>query len=385
MNRAFNVNPIPQIAFGDGRLAEIGNQVTAVAGPSAPVLIVADPALALAGIAARTMEYVTSGGHRAKIYDDFSGEPKSSNIDAASAMACDIRARCIVGLGGGTALDTAKMVAVCAVSEQPAETYELCRTPFPPQPLPVIAVPTTAGTGSEVTATSVFSNSAKVKVWAWGAALKPRIALLDPQLTIGVPAAITAATGIDALVHAIEASTNRNRNDIADLYCHRAISLISANLVSAIGNGSDLEARGALLLGSCFAGIGIDNCGTALAHNISHALAALAPVPHGRATGLAMLATMDWVAEAAPESFTRVALAMGERSEAAAGIAAFAKLVRATGIKISLAGEGLELDRPDRLAEQMGAPENAPMRNSTVRNVSDEDLLMLAERVYALR
>jgi alcohol dehydrogenase len=385
MIEPFNLGAMPEIAFGNGRLAEIGEKVNIITGSSSPVLLVADPALAAAGITARTMEYLIAAGHPTKIFDGFAGEPKASNIDTASAMAHDIKARCVIGLGGGTVLDTAKMVAACAISGAPAETYELCKTPLPSDPLPVIAVPTTAGTGSEVTSTSVFSNSAKVKVWAWGPALKPCLALLDPELTIGVPPLITASTGLDALVHAIEASTNRHRNDMADLYCHHAIALITPNLVRAIQNGGDMEARGALLLGSCFAGVGIENCGTALAHNISHALAALAPVPHGRATGLAMLATIDWVAEAAPDNFAKVASAMGEGPEASSAVISFAKLVRSSGIKISLEGEGLDLNRPDRLAEQMAAPENAPMRKATVRQISDHDLLMLAQRVYALR
>jgi alcohol dehydrogenase class IV len=380
----FNSSAIPEIAFGNGRLAEIGDKVSALVGP-APVLLVADPALALLGITSRAMESLAANGHAAKIFDRFAGEPRASTIDAASAIAHAMQARCIIGLGGGTALDTAKMVASCAVSGALAETYALCKRPLPADPLPVIAIPTTAGTGSEVTSISVFSDSGKAKLWAWGPALKPRLALLDPELTAGVPSAITAATGLDALVHAIEACTNRNRNDMADLYCHRAIALISANLLRAIRDGGDIEARGALLLASCLAGIGIENCGTALAHNISHALAALAPVPHGRATGLAMLATMDWVAEAAPANFAKVASAMGERPEPSLAAVSFARLVRSSGIKISLEGEGLELNRPDRLAELMAAPENVPMRKSTVRHVSDDDLLMLAQRVYALR
>ena len=381
----FGLNAIPEILFGNGRLSEIGNRLTALAGPSAPVLLIADPALAKLGITARALQYLRKAGHEPRIFDSFMGEPKSSTINQASAMALDGRARVIVGLGGGTALDTAKLVSVCAASQEPAETYELCKSPLPAETLPVIAIPTTAGTGSEVTSTSVFANSKSVKVWAWGPQLKPRLALLDPELTLGVPAAVTAATGLDALVHAIEACTNRNRNDITDLFCHRAISLISANLRKAVAHGDDLDARGAVLLGSCLAGIGIDNCGTALAHNISHALAALAPITHGRATGLAMLAVMDWVAEAAPQQFANVARAMGERPDAAAAVAIFDRLVRSLRIKISLDGEGLDLNRPERLAEQMAAPENAPMRNSTVRTVADDDLLPLARRLFALR
>ena len=217
----------------------------------------------------------------------------------------------VIGLGGGSALDTAKLAAACAVSGEPVETYQLAAAPLPKNRLPIIAIPTTAGTGAEVTRVAVFSNAQKIKVWAWGEEIKPDIAILDPELTVAVPPHITAATGLDALVHAIEASTNKHRNDGNDLYCHRAISLITANLETAIREPNNLEARGALLLGSCYAGIGIDNCGTALAHNISHAMADLAPIMHGRATGLAMLATIDWVAEGNPSAFARVAARHG--------------------------------------------------------------------------
>ena len=135
-----------------------------------------------------------------------------------------------------------------------------------------------------------------------------------------------------------------------------------------------------MLLGSCYGGIGIDNCGTALAHNMSHAIADLAPIPHGRATGLAMLATMDWVAEGNPLAFGRVARAM--RAEDA--VQAYDRLVRATGIKVSLAGDGLDLGNPELLARHMASPANAPMRKSAARYPSDDELVMLAGRLLAV-
>jgi alcohol dehydrogenase class IV len=231
-----------------------------------------------------------------------------------------------------------------------------------------------------VTRVSVFSDAGKVKVWAWGEELKPDVAILDPQLTVGVPPHITAATGLDALVHAIEASTNRHRNDGNDLYCHQAIRLISAHLERAVRNPGDIEARGCMLLGSCYGGIGIDNCGTALAHNISHAVADLAPIAHGRATGLAMLATMDWVAEGNGQAFAKVAEAMGATDP----VKAYDRLLRATGLKVSLAGDGLDLGDPALLARHMASPANNPMRKSTARYPDDRDLVMLAERFLAL-
>lgn len=379
--QSFSLAPIPEIVFGNGRLADLPGHATKLAGKSAPVMIIADPAMAMLGITARLARLLAEAGHDSGLYDGFTSEPKSIDIDQAASRARALQAKAVIGLGGGTALDTAKLVAACAISGKPAEAYQFCETPLPADPLPLIAVPTTAGTGAEVTRTAIFTNKEHQKVWAWGDELKPRLALLDPELTVGVPPAVTAATGLDALVHAIEASTNRNRSDANDLYCHRAISLISGALEQAVKAPRDLAARGSLLIGSCYAGIGIDNAGTALAHNISHAMAELAPVPHGRATGLAMLATIDWVREGDPQAFARVAGAMAGAEDV---VTAYGSLVRRSGIKVSLAGDGLDLAAPERLAERMASSAHAPMRRNTVREVGDNDLLGLAERVYAL-
>ena len=156
---------------------------------------------------------------------------------------------------------------------------------------------------------------------------------------------------------------------------HRAVHLALAE---------QSVARGELLLASCYAGIGIDNCGTALAHNISHAMAELAPIPHGRATGLAMLATIDWTKDGNPAAFAKVARAMGGEERAGSVAAAYEDLVRRSGIKVSFAGDGLDLMRPELLAEHMASPAHAPMRRNTVREIKDSDLLMLAKSVYGL-
>ena len=378
----FSLAPVPEIAFGNGRLTEVPERVGGLAGKGAPVMIIADPAMSVLGVAPRLMKLLVETGHPTSLYDDFKGEPKYGDIDRAAATARRTRAKLVIGLGGGTALDTAKLVASCAVSGLNVEAYQFCETALPADPLPLIAVPTTAGTGAEVTRTSIFTNRDGRKVWAWGAELKPTLALLDPELTVGVPAAVTAATGLDALVHAIEACTNRNRHAANDVYCHQAIGLISGALEKAVTAPGDLDARGALLLGSCYAGIGIDNCGTALAHNISHAMAELAPVPHGRATGLAMLATIGWVRDGDPEAFAHVARAMGKDGNVAV---AFEDLVRRSRIKVDFAGDGLDLDRPELLAERMASAAHAPMRKNTVRDVSDADLMHLAKCVYALQ
>jgi alcohol dehydrogenase len=378
--QSFTLSRLPEIIFGAGRINDLASRVEGLAGKGAAVLVVADPMLTTLGITGRALNILKTAGLDAQVFDGLKGEPKAADIDTASGIARAMKAKAIVGLGGGSAIDMAKLVAACAASGLAAQSYQLCETPLPTNILPIIAVPTTAGTGSEVTRVAVFANAAKVKVWAWGDELKPHVAILDPELTVGVPAHITAATGLDALVHAIEAATNKHRTDGNDLYALKAISLISENLERAIKNPDDIKARGALLLGSCYGGIAIDNCGTALAHNISHAMADLAPIPHGRATGLAMLATMKWVSHGAPEAYARVAKAMA----AADPIAAYDRLVRATAIKISLEGDGLDLGRPELLAEHMASPANAPMRKSNLRYPSDAELVELARLVYDL-
>jgi alcohol dehydrogenase class IV len=379
--QSFTLSRLPEIIFGAGRIADLAGKVEQLAGKGAAVLVVADPMLTTLGMTGRALDILTKVGIEAQIYDGLKGEPKAADIDAAAGVARAMKAKAIIGLGGGSALDTAKLVAACAASGLPVQSYQLCETPLPKNILPIIALPTTAGTGSEVTRVAVFANADKVKVWAWGDELKPHVAILDPELTVAVPAHITAATGLDALVHAIEAATNKHRSDGNDLYALKAISLITENLERAIKNPGDLGARGSLLLGSCYGGVAIDNCGTALAHNISHAMADLAPVPHGRATGLAMLATMEWVSKGAPEAYARVAKAMGTTDP----VRAYDRLVRATDMKISLEGDGLDLNKPELLAEHMASPANAPMRKSNLRYPDNAELVELARLVYDLR
>lgn len=374
---SFTLSFVPEIRFGAGRLADIVPQVELRAGKGAVALLVADPALKALGITAQACDLLGKAGIAAHVYDGFAGEPGVTDIDAAAALARQHRAGAVIGLGGGSALDTAKLVACCAVSGLDAAAYALCASPLPKNRLPIIAVPTTAGTGSEVTRVSVYADARKTKVWAWGEELKPDVAILDPELTIAVPPAVTAGTGLDALVHAIEAATNKQANPGNDLYCLKAISLISAHLARAVTHPGDISARGAMLLAACYGGISIDNCGTALAHNISHAVANLAPIAHGRATGLAMLATIGWVAEGNPAGFARVAHAMGETDP----VAAYERVVRESGVSV---GTGLSGVTPEALAQHMAAPANAPMRKSTLRYPKEADLPMLAERFLAL-
>jgi alcohol dehydrogenase len=371
------------VAFGTGRAARIADDVARLAGRRTHVLLVADAGLKPLGVVDRMAEALREGNHHVVAYDAIAGEPKEAQVGAALALGRRESADCVIALGGGSALDAAKMIALFMREDGTDITpYRLAAKPLPTGGVPVICLPTTAGTGSEMTPISILSAPDGTKYWYWSESLYAQLAVLDPELTVGLPPRFTAMTGMDAMVHAIEAATNRNASPESKAPAHEAIRLVAANLPRAVRSPSDLDARGAMLRAAALAGVAIDKAGTALAHNIGHALGSLAPVPHGLAVTLAMAATAEWVAEANRQAFAEVAEAMGEES-AEAVPAAFRRLATDVGLSLDThaAAPGLT---GAALAERMAAPENASMRKSTMRKVKDEDLLPLAEMTLAL-
>jgi len=241
-----------------------------------------------------------------------------------------------------------------------------------------ILIPTTAGTGSEVTRTAVFTNARGNKVWAWGHELLPDLVLLDPVLTVSLPPDITAATGLDAMVHAVEACTCQNRNPIADALGLHAIRLAAKHLMIAIEKPGDIEARGSMLIASTLAGLAFAQTGTGGAHAIGHALATVAGIPHGRAVTIGMEVLLPWNAKADPEAHAAVAEALGGEKNADQCAPVFRALIDRAGIDRSLSGRGID---PEILAEVMMSPENLPMIENNARSISRQDGLELARRI----
>ena len=372
--------PVPRVMVGAGARKRIGELAASHAGDRGAVLLVADPGLAPFGL----IDEVAAGLRAARlgvvVFTGFTADPSLAQADEAAGVARTSDVRVVVSLGGGSALDLGKTVAAIAGAAVPASAYELCAIPFPARRLASICVPTTAGTGSEATRTAVLSRADRAKIWLWGDAIKADAVVLDPELTLGLTAPLTAATGIDALVHAVEAATNRNASPANNVAAHEAIRLVAANLERAVADGRNLAARAALQRAAMLAGIAIDNAGTAIAHNVGHALASLRPIHHGRAVGLAMLATSDWNVQADDGRWAACAAAMD-----APGLGfprAFERLLRGAGIPVSL-GAGFADVTAAALAAQMAAPENAPMRQSNRRPVADADLLEIAGRVLS--
>ncbi len=376
----FVLDRIPAITQAEGALDQIG-RLAARLGGGRPVLLVADPGLAPFGIIARAEASLREARLTPLVFTEIQSDPLAAQVDAAAALARRGNAGVVIALGGGSAMDAGKAAAAIAPGEAPAEHYALCANPLPPAPLPKICVPTTSGTGSETTRTSIVTTAAHTKVWLWGEEMKADAVLLDPTLTVGLPAHLTAATGIDALVHAVEAATNANANAGNDVFAHEAIRLVVRHLPAAVATPGDLSARAALQWAAALAGVAIDNAGTAIAHNIGHALASLRPLHHGRAVAVGMLATLPWnVAEDPDGRFAAVARLLGA-ADAAGLPAAYERLLRGVGIKVSLAGEGHDGISPEQLAAQMARDENAAMRRSNRRPSSEADLLSFARRV----
>ena len=374
-----SLDRVPRIVQGAGALGSIGSLVAELVAPGTPVLLVADPGLKGTGMIETARTALQDAKLGTILFDDVQSDPTMAQVDAAARLARQAKASTVVSIGGGSALDVGKTVAAICGAEASASHYGLCANPFPKSTVVNVCVPTTSGTGSETTRTAVLADAQHAKIWLWGEEIKADLVILDPVLTTGLPTHLTAATGVDALVHAIEAATNANANPANNLYAHEAIRLVVKHLRRAVEKPADVEARGGVQWAATLAGIAIDNCGTAIAHNIGHALASLRPIHHGRVVGLALRATLPWNIENDDGVYAAVAAAMGESAHSTKLPGAFDRIVRDVGIKVSLAGEGHDGITVEQLATQMARPENSAMRRSNRRAVSDADLLHLAE------
>jgi alcohol dehydrogenase class IV len=376
------IDRIPRITQEPGAIARLGALTAAHAGKGAAVLLVADPGLAATGITDAAAASLRAAGLGVVPFDRFRSDPTTASADEGAVHAIWHKAKAVVALGGGSALDVGKAIACVAAGDFAADEYALCARPLPARPLAKICVPTTSGTGSETTRTSVLTRADGSKTWLWGDEMKADEVLLDPEVTVGLPAHLTAATGIDAMIHAMEASTNANASAANDIFAHAAIRLVARHLIDAVERPADIDARAGLQLAAALAGIAIDNAGTAIGHNIGHALASLRPIHHGRAVGVAVLATLAWNAGDDPDGrFAAVAGAMGETGGAAALPAAYERLLRRSGVKVSLSGEGHDDVTADALLEKMLSVDNQPMLRSNRRKPTEVELAAFAARV----
>ena len=385
MKKAFSFTGAKKIVFGSGSFDELVEHIKESGGNNP--LIVLDKGLSESGFGEKVSALLDKGGMKYAMFDGIEAEPALELADEGAKIALKEKCDAVVGIGGGSAMDVAKAVAVLAANKGKAVDY-LGLNKVPGQGLPKIMVPTTAGTGSEVTFTAVFSRKdLKKKEGMNSPYLYPELALLDPQLTLSLPPEPTAATGIDALCHAIESYTSVNSSPMSELVSLEAIDLISSSLRTCVHDGSNLEAREQMLLGSLYAGLGLANAGVGAAHSLSYPLGGKYGISHGLANTIMLPPVMEFNLPAALAKFAIIAEVMGEQTDdlplrdaAYLAVEAVEALIEDCGIYTGLEELGIPEEEFPELAK-VAMTVARPLENNP-RKVTIEDAIEIYEQVY---
>ena len=300
----------PRILMGAGVLAQTAAEVKRL--KAGRVLIVTDKGLVAAGIASRLESVLTEAGISWTRFDEVEPDPRFEIAVRAVEAAKSEKAELVIGIGGGSPLDIAKVCAILATNTKPVS--ELFGIDMVPEAgLATILIPTTAGTGSEVTPIAILSDEhEKLKKGIVSPRLFPAVAILDPELTLGMPPGVTAATGLDALIHAVEAFTSKNANSISDVFARQAMRLVFGNIRKAYANGEDLAARAGMLEGSLLAGMAFANAGVTAVHAFAYPIGAEFHIPHGVANSIMLPPVMEFNMLGNLPKFAEIAGIFGE-------------------------------------------------------------------------
>ncbi|MCE5283552.1 MAG: iron-containing alcohol dehydrogenase [Deltaproteobacteria bacterium] len=384
--KTFSFTGANKIVFGRGAFASLPEQLRDLK-ISRP-LVVIDRNLAEAGFRDKVSAVLEGTRISYALYDKTEPEPPLELADEGTRLALKKRCDGVVGIGGGSAMDLAKAIAVLAANKAKAEDF-LGLNKVPGPGLPKIMIPTTAGTGSEVTFTAVFiRKKLKKKEGMNSPYLYPELALLDPELTLSLPPHPTATTGIDALCHAIESYTSINASPMSEMMSLDAIRLISENLRTAVHDGTNIEAREAMLLGSLYAGLGLANAGVTAVHSLSYPLGGKYGVSHGLANTIMLPRVMAFNLPGALEKFVNIAEVMGEvvddlplREAAYLAVEAVEALIEDCGVMTTL--EELEIPQ-EEFAElaKVALTVARPLANNPCK-MTAEEMVELYQEAYS--
>jgi alcohol dehydrogenase class IV len=311
-DQTFNFYPVPtDIHFGYGTLAKLPERIHSL--PAQRVFVITDPGIRATGILQQVLDLLRAAEIGCEVYGEVKPDSGSTLIAEAAEQARRSKVEAIIGIGGGSSLDTAKAVATLLTNPGTILDYAGLHK-VKNRLLPVIAIPTTAGTGSEVSLWSVFTNDdTGLKIAVGSVYVYPMIALCDPELTLNLPPMMTAATGMDALAHGIECYTNNSCQPISAALALNAIELIGKHLRNAVQQGHQRDSRYAMLLASTMAGIAMNPTRLGLAHALAMPLGSWDfRVPHGIAIAVTLPRVMRFNCVAAPERYAHIARALGE-------------------------------------------------------------------------
>ena len=354
---AFNFSTVPHLVSEAGASRRLGEHVAAHFPTIKRALIVSDAGFLKTGLAQPAIDSLAAHGVQVAVYADVVADPPEAVVLHAVQFARNHGADIVIGLGGGSSMDVAKLIAVLAASEQPiGEIYGIAKVKG--QRLPLVQIPTTAGTGSEVTNIAIVTTGETTKMGVVAPQLYADLAILDAELTLGLPPLVTAATGIDAMVHAIEAYTSKHKkNPMSDSLARQALALLSNNLVAACEDGANLAARQAMLLGACFAGQAFSNAPVAAVHALAYPIGGIFHVPHGLSNALVLPHVLRFNMPSASAHYAELAAIVspgttGSDEARADSLITFMQQIAArTGIQTRLRQVGIVEADLDRLAD----------------------------------
>ena len=382
----FTFNTTRSIVFRNGAAADLADIAGGLLGTS--VLLVTDPGLRALGLCDPAIESLKRSGHAVTVYDKVEADPSRATLMAAAQAAREAGVTGVVGFGGGSSLDIAKLAALLAGSgEDIDEAWGVGNAKGPR--LPLVLVPTTAGTGSEVTPVSIITVENDEKRGVSSPVILPDIAILDAELTAGLPAHITAATGVDAMVHAIEANASRNANNnpLSRMIARQALELLGANIEEAVFNGRNMEARSAMLLGSMLAGQAFANSPVAAVHALAYPIGGIFHVPHGLSNALVLPHVLRFnaadtvngserlYAELAPCAFPDLGQEGGSQATCAAFIERLAGLSQKLGLQTKLREVGIGEEHLEQMAAD--AMKQTRLLVNNPRDVLEADALAI--------
>jgi alcohol dehydrogenase len=298
-----------RIEYGVGAVTRLVDIIKALHAEN--ILVVSDKGIGDSGLLERITHLLDAGHVAWKVFDNVEPNPKDYNVEAGAEMARLFEPDCLLAIGGGSPIDCGKAIAVVARQGGAARDYEGPHK-IGADVLPLIAIPTTAGTGSEVTFSSVITDSQdKYKFSIKDPRIAPKVALVDPEMTLTMPPDLTAATGMDALTHAVEGFSATVSEPLADSAALYGIELINRYLRSAVSDGHNLEARAGMLLGSVLAGIAFSHSDVAAVHCVAEALGGKYDAAHGVCNAVVLPAVMEYNLEYCKDRYARIATAMG--------------------------------------------------------------------------
>mgnify|MGYP001594764550 FL=1 len=346
-------------------------------------MIVTDNGLVTLGLIAPIAQAISAQCDALTIFDGVAADPSEDVVEAACVVARENNVDGVIAVGGGSSMDVAKVVSVLMVGDQSlAEMYGVDQ--LPPGRLPLFLVPTTAGTGSEVTPVAVITTGATTKAGVSSSVLLPDVAILDAELTLGLPRSATAMTGIDAMVHAIEAYTSKlKKNPISDMLALRALRLLSHNINTVLTQPTDLAAREAMLLGSMFAGQAFANAPVAAVHALAYPLGGHYHIPHGLSNSLMLPAVLAFNAPMVQKDYGELAeeLPGGVATSAAGLMVWFDDLIAASGLPATLEAAGVAADDLPMLAADAMLQQRLLVNNPV--EVTEACALQLYEKAWS--